>query len=145
MAIRYWNSDEVLTWANTLQQWVSRTYTFEAKPLGSTTEGANGGTGNTADFEVPSRYDDLLLYLNVTAQSGTSPTLDVDYQTSPDNGATWYTHTSFTQVGAATGTEVLKIDNPGHYYRFFWTIGGSSTPTYTFSIEVEGKRHGGRF
>ena len=34
-------------------------------------------------------FDEILLVLDVTAASGTSPTLDVDYQISTDGGTRW--------------------------------------------------------
>lgn len=45
-------------------------------------------TGNSPSFTLP-MADSYAIFLNVTAASGTTPTLDVVLQTSPDGGTTW--------------------------------------------------------
>ena len=47
----------------------------------------------------------------------------------------WISHTAFTQVTAAS-TEKKSIANFGNYVKVISTIGGSSTPTQTFSIKA---------
>jgi len=81
-------------------------------------------------------YDEVVGYLSVTAASGTSPTLDIDFQTKV-NGV-YYTHTSFTQ---ATGTTTERKNFPapvGVDGRMQITIGGT-TPSFTFSLDLECK------
>jgi hypothetical protein len=74
------------------------------------------------------------LLLDVTARSGTTPTLDVVIQTSHD-GTTWRTAHTFTQA-TATGQQraAFAIDR---FVRASWTVGGT-TPSFTFSIKGEG-------
>lgn len=98
--------------------------------------------------------------LQVTAASGTSPTLNVRLQTSPDGGTTWIDFVSFFQViglstqwmpwsiinirnnvanTISTGNNVLAagaaIDAPivPNLVRISIVIGGT-TPSFTFSV-----------
>lgn len=74
-------------------------------------------------------------YLNVSAQSGTTPTLDVSIVYTKNSIE--YTLGAFTQVGAATGSEVIEISNCPRDVKIKYTITGG-TPSYTF--EVNGTR-----
>ena len=86
-------------------------------------------------------WDEMTLYIDVTAVSGTTPTLDVDYEVSDAQG-NWYTHTSLTQATAAT-TERKVITAPiGVTSRLSWAITGTDTPTFTFTVDAEVKRSG---
>src|SRR5947207_292321 len=69
-------------------------------------------------------YANCVAYLNVTAASGTSPTLDVKFQDSAD-GTTWYDVPSgaFTQK-TATGSQRLALSNVGPYLRAVQAVGG---------------------
>lgn len=89
-------------------------------------------TGNGASVEVGDKAVGRLL-LDVTARTGTTPTLDVTIQTSFD-GVTWRTAGTFTQA-TATGQQRIScmLDR---YVRAIWTIGGT-TPSFTFSIAGE--------
>lgn len=69
----------------------------------------------------------------VTAVTGTNPTLDAILQTSVD-GTNYYTVGSFTQKTAITAAEAKKFGPLGDLSRWAWTIGGTSTPTFTFAI-----------
>lgn len=90
---------------------------------------------------LAAQYDEMAIYLNVTAASGTSPTLDVVYQTSNDGGTTWFTHTSMTQATTTT-TERVAVTRPiGIDSRILCTIGGT-TPSFTFSVACECKSNG---
>ena len=81
----------------------------------------------------------VLAYLNVSAASGTSPTLTVTLQDSPD-GVNWYpvpsgAFTAVTAVGLSrlvvpAGTAV------GSYLRAALTVGGT-TPSFTTSLTVQ--------
>lgn len=105
-----------------------------------------------------------MLILNVTAQAGSSPTMDVSIENTPDGGTTWFEVYRFTQVGAATpqhqilanfspkidagsirsvtqaGTGALSancvLSDP---IRVKWTLGGSS-PVYTFGVYLIAER-----
>jgi len=87
-------------------------------------------------FEVGDRLG-LRLTLNVTAASGTTPTLDVIVETSDDptfatNARTLMTFTQKT----TTGTQRLSAAGMDRYIRPKATIGGT-TPSFTFSLDGE--------
>ena len=92
-----------------------------------------------------------VITINVTAVSGTAPTLVAKLQYSPDNGTTWFDYDSKTTTAtiSAIGTYILKI-YPGvsaevansvvglpipRTFRMYYTIGGT-TPSYTFTTFV---------
>lgn len=102
---------------------------------------ARTASGSVDLNELPGNFDEVVGYVDVTAASGTSPTLDVTYQVSPDDGITWYDHTAFTQAVAVTKERKVFTAPAGVRGRISYTIGGTS-PSFTFSVHVEGKRHG---
>lgn len=77
----------------------------------------------------------LNLLADVTAASGTTPTLDLSVQWSHDAGTTWAdadAADSFTQLTAAA-VKVKQFNVKAPTYRVKWTIAGA-TPSFTFSI-----------
>lgn len=102
-----------------------------------------GDTARTAGFtsgnEEVGEFRDVIAFLNVTAASGTSPTLDITIQDSPD-GTVWTNHPSgaFTQT-TATGVKRLEIPRVGNHVRAVVTVGGT-TPSFTFSLQLVGVR-----
>lgn len=70
----------------------------------------------------------------VTAVSGTSPTLDVSIEESPDGGTNWIRVYDFPRI-TATGTYVTPIIKAkwGNRYRYVRTVGGT-TPSFTMSL-----------
>lgn len=129
--------------------------------VASTTQTASGNSGDLRD--KPNGFKSCSaasLILDVTAQSGTTPTLDVLVDTSVDNGTTWYLAFGWAQVGANTGTWRLDIRDNGIGFaevgavstissgvtspvtqncvmtqdiRVRWVIAGG-TPSYTFAV-----------
>lgn len=96
------------------------------------TVNATGALGSPATIAVGG-FTEVLVYLTVAnAPTGTSPTLDVKVQYSPD-GNTWFdgASSSFTQITGASTPNVLKLTSIGEYIRVFATIGGSASPTFT--------------
>lgn len=94
-------------------------------------------TGQSSGIDL-GRYIEAVAELNVTAASGTSPTLDVKFQTSDDD-ADWYDmDAAFAQITAAAKPAVLKMTNFGRYVRAVWTIGGT-TPSFTFTLKLVAK------
>lgn len=86
------------------------------------------------------KFNDLIVYLDITAASGTTPTLDVKLQTSYDDGGTWFDLPSgaFSQK-SAVGKDVLQIgSNFGRWLRIDYSIGGT-TPSFTFSVNAVSK------
>jgi hypothetical protein len=78
----------------------------------------------------------LRVQLDVTAASGTTPTLDVVIEDTLD-GTNWNTiGSAFTQK-TTTGRQVIDIQGlfTGQL-RVRWTIGGT-TPSFTFSVKAQ--------
>lgn len=83
-------------------------------------------------------YEELINFLSVTAQSGTTPTLDVTQQLSPD-GLVWTDGDAFTQVTTATAQTLKRTTaNFGKYMRYKIVLGGTA-PRYTLSMKAVGK------
>ncbi len=97
-------------------------------------------TGDSGYIALPAGaltgQDTLSLLVDVTAQSGTTPTLDLAVEWSLDGGVTFAAAEpadAFNQIAAATPTTVKSFGAKGTGYRIVWTIAGT-TPSYTFSI-----------
>lgn len=76
----------------------------------------------------------LRVQLNVTAASGTSPTLNVVVEDSLD-GTTFNTIGTFAQK-TAVSREVINITTPfSDRLRVTWTIAGT-TPSFTFVVDA---------
>lgn len=89
-------------------------------------------TASTNGGAVPSGpYNTLRLTLNVTAASGTTPSLTVNVQTSGDN-STWATVASFT-AATTTGVQRKVFNGLDRYVRATTTITGT-TPSFTFGV-----------
>jgi hypothetical protein len=87
---------------------------------------------NSTAFDT-TNIDSINGTLIVTVVSGTNPTLDVILQTTAD-GTNFYTVAAFAQQ-TDVNTGLAKIFGPlGDTSRWSWTIGGTATPTFTFSI-----------
>jgi len=72
-------------------------------------------------------------YLNVTAVSGTNPTLDVVVESLIDG--VWVLEGSFTQATGVTA-EKIELTNLPCDVRVRHTIGGTDTPTFTFTVTL---------
>lgn len=95
---------------------------------------ARTATGNTGPISGYGPTKTLRAQVNVTAASGTSPTLDVLIQDSLD-GTNWNTIGTFTQKTAAA-REVINVTTPfADRVRVLYTIGGT-TPSFTFSVVI---------
>jgi hypothetical protein len=81
------------------------------------------------------QFGELYCELNVTAQSGTTPTLDVTIETSKD-GTNWVQIGAFTQVTTSTGVSRRSFGGVSRFVRGRATIGGT-TPSYTFDLTGE--------
>lgn len=92
---------------------------------------ARTATGSSPAVEVGALAALRGLLLDITAASGTSPTITVAVETSSDS-ATWYTVGSFAQrTGVAS--ERKSFSGLDRFVRLTWTIGGT-TPSFTFSV-----------
>lgn len=70
--------------------------------------------------------------INVTVSSGTTPTLDVVLQESPNNGTTWVDVYHCERI-VTTGVYLLPSVPLNGRRRWAWTITGT-TPSFTFSV-----------
>ena len=95
-------------------------------------------TGVVALGALPGEYQELTAYIDVTAVAGTTPSMVVTYQISPDNVA-FYDHTAGVAITAA-GRQSIRIPaNIGVFGRLSYAITGTA-PSFTFSASVEVKR-----
>lgn len=98
---------------------------------------ARTASGNTAAVSLagansgvkPTR---LRAQLDVTAASGTAPTLDVVIEDTLD-GTNWNTVTTFAQKTAAAREVVSVTAQFADSVRVRYTVGGT-TPSFTFSV-----------
>jgi len=89
-----------------------------------------------ADCEAPVRAGTA--YLDVTAASGTTPTLDVVIEEKDATSGKYFVIATFTQeVGVATQKQPVPGIQSG-ILRARATIGGT-TPDFTFSVGFSGK------
>ncbi len=89
--------------------------------------------GNSGDLRA-SGGNSVRAQLNVTAATGTSPTLNVLIEDSVDGGINYNTIGTFAQKTAA-GREVISITTPfSETLRVSWTIAGTN-PSFTFSVD----------
>lgn len=92
-------------------------------------------SGASAALSGLATADTLRVQLNVSAASGTTPTLDAVIEDTVDDGATWNTIGTFSQK-TAVSREVINITNPfTDQVRVRWTVGGT-TPSFTFAVDA---------
>lgn len=92
-------------------------------------------TGTSAAIDVGDFARALSLLANVTAASGTTPTLDLSVEWSHDGGTTWAAGDpadAFTQSTAASA-KIRQVALKAPTYRLRWTIAGT-TPSFTFAV-----------
>lgn len=78
--------------------------------------------------------DELAVEVDVTAVTGTGPSMTVSVEWSHD-GTTWFTGDPpdvFTAI-TAVGKKVKEFDMKGPWYRVAWAITGT-TPSFTFAL-----------
>ncbi len=99
-----------------------------------TTSGNSGAltVGGPVAFGAP---DTIALLLNVSAVSGTSPSMSVSVEWSMD-GTNWAVGDpadAFTAAFTAAGARVRLFDVKAAAYRVVWAITGT-TPSFTFTV-----------
>ncbi len=105
----------------------------EASPV---TSAARTTSGNSADITV---YNGAMLavFLDVTAASGTSPTLDVTVKVKDPASGKYFVIGTFTQATGSTNQALFigggaDVEFATRTYRIEWVIAGTS-PSFTFS------------
>ena len=97
-----------------------------------TTVTTNGDSGNTP-LIIPAGFS-VVFFLNVTAVSGTSPTLNVYIDIQDPISGSWVQQDAFPQVTAPTSLALAESVRSTKY-RVRWVVGGTS-PSFTFSVNV---------
>lgn len=73
-----------------------------------------------------------VFFINITAVSGTTPTMQISFDVSED-GSNWSELIKTVRFTAATTYREQRISLSAKYYRYRWTIAGT-TPSFTFSM-----------
>lgn len=91
-------------------------------------------TSNTSAIDA-SGYGSVAFTVDVSAASGTTPTLDIQFQESEDGSTDWvdmYDADRFTTTGSY---KTVRHAIHSRYYRYRYVIGGT-TPSFTFTIKT---------
>lgn len=103
-----------------------------AHPLSTETQSGNSNIFATSGCELAG------LFVNITAKSGTLPTLVVKVQTTP-NQTDWYDvpNIATSTLNNITGIWIVPLSGlrVSEDIRIVWTIGGVN-PSFTFSADV---------
>lgn len=95
------------------------------------------GTYNTDIFDM-SPYTEAIAFLNTRSHVGSTGTLDVKFQLSPD-GENWVDGDAFVQVTTADTVTIKRLTNIfGKYMRAVITLGGT-TPEYMVDLKIVAK------
>jgi hypothetical protein len=94
------------------------------------------GSGPGAAFKIKHAVGPIAFTIDATAESGTSPTADVDIEVKDEVSGKWIVILSFTQVTAVVTERLTPAEVPEGQIRAAWVIGGSATPTQTFSVSA---------
>lgn len=102
-------------------------------PVAFVASAARTTTGNSPAIACEKGLQ-LNVLVEVTASSGTTPTLDFTVEWSMDgtNFASGQAADSFTQITAATVRAVKQFAVKAPFFRLVWTVGGT-TPSFTFA------------
>lgn len=114
-----------VTVPGTNEQASANTHTFAA------------GATLTREYRELAAFKRGKFYLDVTAVSGTNPTLDVIVQEQDPISQKWTTVATFPQqTGVTPGTPLapIALDLEGTNYRAQFTVGGTASPTVTCSL-----------
>lgn len=87
---------------------------------------------NGASFPIHGGVMGIVVYVATTAVGGTSPTLIVQIQDSPD-GVTWAAVASTSSITAAGNTRLSMLAPLGNFIRAIYVVGGT-TPSFTGSV-----------
>jgi hypothetical protein len=105
---------------------------------------AQTANGNAAGLAV-GPFCELAVDINITASSGTSPTIQFFVDRLGADGTTYFTiwsssviNTSPTVVSTAIGAGLSVAQSFGAMARFRWVVTGT-TPSFTFSASIVGK------
>jgi len=97
-----------------------------------TTVTTNGDSGNTPLVIIIGQT--VVFFINVTAVSGTSPTLNLYVDIQDPASLNWANQYAFPQI-TAVGLYYQPLQVQSTKYRVRWVVGGTS-PSFTFSVGV---------
>jgi hypothetical protein len=95
-------------------------------------------SGNSGALRVFS--DRLQVFVDVTAATGTTPSMQLTIEWSHD-GTTWFPAATPDTLGAAiiaATKRVHTVDAKGPYARVVWAVTGT-TPSFTFAVHLYGQ------
>ena len=104
---------------------------YDRITLFSSMTGTGTASGTGTSFEVGT-YDKGVFFLDITAGTGTTPTLNVKVETYNVLGNDWVTLGTFT-TGTGTGVEKITSEYLGERIRGYYAVGGTSA-SFTFSV-----------
>lgn len=92
-------------------------------------------TGNSRSYPELGSFSKATFILDVSAVSGTTPTLDVKIQGWAILSEKWHDVVTFAQQTTTTSTVIAPqtANLDFQVYRALWTIGGT-TPSFTFTL-----------
>lgn len=105
----------------------------EKLDLATSAARTSNSTGSSVTVE---RFIEGRIFLDTTAVSGTTPSMTVRLEDSWD-GSTWWNHTNFSAVTAAT-QKAVSLTTFGKYLRTKWNMTGANA-SFTFSVVFQGK------
>ena len=76
----------------------------------------------------------VIVTLDITAVSGTLPTLDVLIEEWDAASGTYFTIDTFPQASTVSKVRRVVTGPHGPFIRASWTLGGTATPTFTCTI-----------
>ena len=91
-------------------------------------------TGNSGEFNVKGASE-IVLFLNVTEVSGTSPTMVVKFLTKDVIEDKWYLIEDFDLISSPTSKIKRIIGGLGSCIACRWIIGGEN-PSFTFTLNA---------
>ena len=110
---------------------------------------ARTSTGNGTAVDLQQYDGDLIVLLDSAAASaGTNPTLDIKLQASDTQGGSYAdisgaVFTRVTDAAASQQTLVISKSESPRWLRIVYTIGGTNSPSFTFSVNAVGvKKYG---
>jgi hypothetical protein len=102
----------------------------------------NTQTTQSREYPELGAFAKAIFVLDVSAVSGTTPTLDVTIQGFNEASGKWHTVVTFPQQTATSAASPLAASSAlvqaanldFTRYRSQWVVGGTATPTFTFTL-----------
>lgn len=93
-------------------------------------------SGSSGALSLQGATQTIGMLINVTAATGTTPTLDLSVQWSND-GVAWAPSEDGDQFAQVTSVKASSsaFTRKGAFMRVVWTIGGT-TPNFTFTVSI---------